>query len=237
MFHRCLALIAIGLLYSAPGTAQETPARGRTISPFNGRDFTGWDGDPRFWTVEDGMITARTTRENPTQGNTFLIWRGGTVRDFELSVKFRIVGGNSGIQYRSKDLGNWMVGGYQADFEAGDRFTGIVYEERGRGILGNVGEKATVGPDGKPRKAGTVGDAKELLASVRKEQWNEYVVTAVGNHLVHAINGRVTAEVMDEDPARRAAEGILALQLHAGPPMLVQFKDIRLTVLNEPRPR
>lgn len=96
------------------------------------------------------MITARTTRENPTQGNTFLIWRGGTVRDFELSVKFLIVGGNSGIQYRSKDLGNWRVGGYQADFEAGDRFTGIVYEERGRGILGNVGEKATVGRTGSP---------------------------------------------------------------------------------------
>ena len=85
-------------------------------SLFNGKDLLGWDGNPKFWSVRDGTITGQTTAENPTQGNTFLIWRLGTVEDFELHLSYRIVGGNSGIQYRSKDLGNWVVGGYQADY-------------------------------------------------------------------------------------------------------------------------
>jgi hypothetical protein len=200
-------------------------------SLFNGKDLSGWDGDPKFWTVRDGAITGQTTAANPTKANTFLLWKGGPVKDFELRAKFRIEGNNSGIQYRSKDLGNWVVGGYQADMDAENRFTGIIYEERGRGILANVGEKVTIQPDGKPVKTGSVGDPAAIQAAIRKGDWNEYVITAQGNHLTHAINGKTTAEAVDDDPKGRAAAGILALQLHAGPPMTVQFKEILLRVL------
>jgi len=98
---------------------------------FEGDSLEGWDGNPKFWSAKDSVITGQTTKENPTKGNTFLIWRQGKLDDFELRLSYRIVGGNSGIQYRSKDLGNWVVGGYQGDFEAGTRFSGILYEERG----------------------------------------------------------------------------------------------------------
>ena len=97
---------------------------------FNGKDLKHWDGNPQFWSVRDGAITGQTTKEKPTKGNTFIIWRGGTVANFELKLKYKIVGGNSGIQYRSKDLGNWVAGGYQGDLEAGNTYSGILYEEK-----------------------------------------------------------------------------------------------------------
>ena len=195
---------------------------------FNGKDLSGWDGNPKFWSMKDGLVTGQTTADNPTQGNTFLIWRDATVEDFELRLSYRIVGGNSGIQYRSKDLGNWVAGGYQADFEAGKMFSGILYEEKGRGILAKRGEKTVVGTDGKPQVVASVGNSDEIQAAIKNEDWNDYVVVAQGNHLVHKINGRVTSEVTDEQPEKRASSGILALQLHAGPPMLVQFKNVQL---------
>src|SRR4051812_13800524 len=96
---------------------------------FNGKDLSGWEGNPKFWSVKGGCIVGQTTPENPTQANTFLIWRAGTVDDFVVRFSYRIVGGNSGLQYRSKDLGDWVMGGYQGDIEAGKTFSGILYEE------------------------------------------------------------------------------------------------------------
>ena len=115
--------------------------------------------------------------------------------------------------------------------DAANTYTGILYEERGRGILANVGTKSTVRPNGQVQVTGSVGDPAEIKAAIRKDDWNEYRIAARGNHLVHEINGKVTAELIDEDEAKRAMEGILALQLHSGPPMTVRFKDIRLKVL------
>ncbi|MDX1950586.1 MAG: family 16 glycoside hydrolase [Verrucomicrobiota bacterium] len=198
-------------------------------SIFNGKDLSGWDGNPKFWSVKDGAINGTTTKENPTSGNTFLIWRDGTVDDFVLRLKFKIVGGNSGIQYRSKDFGNWVVGGYQADFEAGETFSGILYEERmERGIMAQRGEKVLWNEEGKKEVTGSVGDSKEIQAAIKKEDWNDYEIIAQGSHLVHKINGKTTVEVLDKDKKRQVFSGILALQLHAGPPMNVQFKDIQL---------
>lgn len=194
---------------------------------FNGTDLNGWDGNPKFWSAQDGTITGQTTAENPTKGNTFLIWRQGPVDDFELRLSYKIVGGNSGVQYRSKDFGDWVVGGYQADIDSGDTFSGILYEEKMRGILCNRGQKVHVTADGKKEET-KVTDSKELQAKVKKEDWNDYEIIAKGNHLIHKINGNVTAEVVDDEAAKRAASGILALQLHAGPPMKVQFKNIRI---------
>jgi hypothetical protein len=212
-------------------TAGAPQAQEGTVSLFNGKNLVGWDGDPKFWTVKDGAITGVSTAENPVKTNTFLIWKGGTVKNFELWAKFRMEGNNSGIQYRSKDLGEWRVGGYQADMDAANTYTGILYEERGRGILANVGTKSTVRPGGQVQVTGSVGDPAEIKAAIRKDDWNEYRIVARGNHLVHEINGKVTAEFVDDDEAKRAMEGILALQLHSGPPMTVRFKDIRLKVL------
>lgn len=206
------------------------------FSLFDGKTLKDWDGNPKFWSVQDGAITGVTTKGNPTKGNTFVIWRGGKVDDFELRLKFKIVGGNSGIQYRSEDNGDWVVGGYQADFEAGETFSGILYEERGRGILAQRGEVTKVhsGSDGKPQidVIATIGDTKIINQVIKKEDWNDYKIIARGNQFMHIINGRMTCQVIDRDDEKGARSGILALQLHAGPPMNVQFKDIRLKPLN-----
>jgi type 1 glutamine amidotransferase len=215
--------------------SQPAPARAADDEPgfkslFNGQNLSGWDGNPKFWSVKDGTITGQTTEENKTPGNTFLIWRDGTVDDFELRLSYKIVGGNSGIQYRSKvtDAENWVVGGYQGDFEAGDTYSGILYEERGRGILALRGEKTAIGPDGKKNVVASLGDTKDIQTKIKKEDWNDYVILARGNELTHIINGRVTAQVVDNQPEKGAKSGILALQLHAGPAMTVQFKNIRI---------
>ena len=194
---------------------------------FNGTSLDGWDGSPKFWSVEDGTITGATTKDNPTKGNTFLIWRQALVDDFVLRLSYKIIGGNSGVQYRSKEVDPWVVAGYQADIDSGDTFSGILYEERLRGILANRGQKVTMDAQGKKHEE-QVADSKPLQAGIKKEDWNDYEIIAQGNHLTHKINGQVTAEFIDDQADKRAASGILALQLHAGPPMKVQFKNIRL---------
>ncbi len=222
-----LALFATSLLFDTRNmSAAEVEPGFKSL--FNEKDLSGWDGNPQFWSVKDGAITGQTTSENPTKGNTFLIWRDGTVDDFELRLSYKIVGGNSGIQYRSKDLGEWVVGGYQGDFEAGDTYSGILYEERGRGILAQRSQKTEIGPDGKVNVVASLGDTKDIQSNIKKEDWNEYVILAQGNQLTHIINGRVTVQVTDNQPEKRAMSGILALQLHAGPSMTVQFKNIRI---------
>ena len=205
-------------------------------SLFNGKDLTGWDGNPKLWSVKDGAITGQTTAENPASGNTFLIWTNGMVGDFELRCLFRLVPGdshgfaNSGIQYRSKvvDPSYWVVGGYQADMEAGPNYTGILYEEKFRGIMALRGEKVVWDKDCKKQVVGSVGQAADIEASVKKGDWNDYVIIARGNHLQQFVNGKQTVDVTDDCEAKRALTGILALQLHAGAPMMAQFKDIRL---------
>jgi len=214
------------------------------VSLFDGKSLEGWDGDPKFWSVRDGAITGQTTSENKiVNGNTFLIWKGGEVADFELKLEYKISTekGNSGIQYRSFTLpdnkdNKWRIGGYQADFEAGDRYSGICYGEKFRGILsdrGNITELSR--KDGKFVKevVGSVGDSKEIGSKVRKGEWNEYHIVARGNHMVHRINGVTTMELTDNDQQMRRFKGLLALQVHAGPPMTVQFKNIRVKHLTK----
>jgi hypothetical protein len=159
------------------------------------------------------------------------------VADFELRCSFKLVPGdahgfaNSGIQYRSKvlDPANWVVGGYQADMEAGPTYTGILYEERmSRGIMAQRGQKVVWDKDGEKRVVGSLGDAAEIGAAIKKSDWNDYVIMAQGNHLQHFINGKQTVDVVDECEAKRVLSGVLALQLHAGWPMTAQFKNIRL---------
>lgn len=207
------------------------------ISIFDGKTLANWDGNPDFWRVEDGCITGQTTAEKPTKGNTFIIWRGGETGEFELTLDYKIVGGNSGIQYRSFEVPNekWVVGGYQADIDSGDTYSGINYGERFRGILANRGQKTVVkkGDDGKVKVdvVETLGDSKEIQSKIKKEDWNSYQIIAKGFTFEHRINGVVTSICTDEHPEKRTT-GILALQLHAGPPMKVQFKNIKLKKLS-----
>jgi len=223
-------MLAAGLL-SAAGQRQarcEDEAGLTTI--FNGKDLEGWDGDPRLWSVVDGAIRGKTTKENPARGNTFCVWKGGRLKNFVLKLKFRIQNGNSGVQYRSTHHGDWRVGGYQAEVENNPGKVGFLYHERGRGWMTNVGDFMIVDKDGKKNVVGKVADVNALKEAgyYKMKDWNEYTITARGNHLVHDLNGYQTVEMIDDDPKGRAMEGILALQIHAGPPMVVEFKDIRV---------
>ncbi len=209
-----------------------TPARAEeAVALFNGSSLDGWEGKSEFWSVQDGAIVGLTTKEKPTKGNTFLIYRKAPVGDFELDLDYRITGGNSGIQYRSKDMGDFVVGGYQADFEAGQGFSGILYEEKGRGILTKRGERTMIAADGKKAAGEPIGNAAELQKAIKPGEWNHYRIVAHGPKLAHSINGQLMSETVDEQEGKRAVEGVLALQLHAGPPMKVEFKDIKLKKL------
>ena len=225
----CL-VCTVGFLATGTTSAAEDNAAG-FVSIFDGKTLAGWEGDPQLWRVEDGAITGQTVADPPLKENIFLIWRQGELDDFELKVEFRMSGGNSGIQYRSfqdPKWARWVVGGYQADVDATDQYTGILYGERYRGILAKRGEKTVIGDDHKPKVVEKIGDRDALKSAIRKGEWNEFHIIARGNHLTHKINDRVMVEVTDEDKAMRRRGGILALQLHVGPPMKVQFRNIRL---------
>ncbi len=212
---------------------------------FNGKDLTGWKGQPEFWSVQDGAITGHTTKETPVKENTFLIW-DGEAGDFELHFMYKIVDangksdafGNSGVQYRSKVVKPEysVLSGYQADFECGKTYSGILYEEKARGILAQRGQKVVIHEGDNPKKpklevTGELGKSAEIQAAIHPAEWNEYVIIAKGNHLQHFINGKQTIDVTDETAAG-AKTGVIGLQLHAGQPMTVQFKDIVLKTDN-----
>ncbi|MCX8090691.1 MAG: DUF1080 domain-containing protein [Verrucomicrobiae bacterium] len=229
------AALAGALLFTPP--AAPAQAKGGFTKIFNGRDLTGWSGDPNIWSVEDGAIVGRTTAEKPIKANTFLIWTNGEVGDFELVLSFKIPSGNSGIQYRSQvlDRAKWSVGGYQADIEAGPNYTGILYDERGvaggRGIMAARGEKVVWDRDCKKQVTGKIEEADKIMPSIEPGHWSEYRIVARGNHLQHFINGHLAVDVTDECESKALRSGVLALQVHTGPPMTVMFKNIRLKKL------
>jgi hypothetical protein len=214
----------------APAAAAEVE-EGFT-SMFNGRDLTGWDGKPGWWYVEDGAITSQSTREKPCTKCNYLIWRGGQPGDFELRVTYRLIDGNSGIQFRSREVPDWDTSGYQADMEAGDQWTGCLFEHT-RGGVAMRGQKVIIGKDGK-KQITSIGDSKELLKHVKKNDWNEYRVLAQGSDLTLEINGVIMAQATDNQTGKAAKDGIIAFQMHPGPPMKVQFKNLRIKILDAP---
>jgi len=234
-----MLLVSLGMSIASAADNQLTSDEQQAgfVSLFNGRDLNGWDGDPRLWSVKEGAIRGETTAENPAHENTFCIWRGGTLKNFILRISFRIAGGNSGIQYRSQDLGNWVVSGYQAEVENSPGKVGFLYEERNRGWMVNVGDFMIVERDeaGALHKnvVGQIADVKELIQEdyYKDKDWNEYTIICRGNHIVHYLNGFQTIEMIDNDARERSLEGVLALQIHAGPPMVVEFKNIWLKPL------
>ena len=226
-------LLGLCIVVALVSVAFAEGPQSETKQLFDGKTLDGWDGDSNYWSVEDGAITGRTTPEKKLKHNTFLIWKGGTLKDFELKLKYKLASGNSGVQYRSRDDGNHRVSGYQADIVGGanDKYSGILYDENGRGILAQRGQKVVVDEAGKKNVVGSVGESDAIFKAIKPNDWNEYTITAKGNHLLQQINGVTTVEVIDEHTAKAVREGILALQIHVGDPMVVQFKDIRLTEL------
>jgi hypothetical protein len=244
MFHRHagVALIAAALAghAAAAGDKAELPKPDADgfITIFNGKDLTGWEGLEGYWSVTDGVISGHETKENSKQ--TFLVFTGADVRDFELHLKYRFASpdGNSGVQFRSKvlDPKTYRVGGYQADCDAKAGYDGSIYDEAGvaggRGTMSNRGEKTTWDADNQ-RHSETLGEGNAALKKVIKVgDWNDVVLVARGNHITYTINGQLMTDLTDDSP-KALKEGVLAFQLHAGFTMEIQFKDVRIKLLDE----
>lgn len=233
---RTIATLLLFLLTGYSLTAQQ-PLEPGFEAIFNGRSLAGWDGDPTYWSVVDGVLTGVVTPETILERNTFIIWRGGEVADFDLRLEYRIANsGNSGINYRSIEVPDlpFAMRGYQADIDGGNRYTGNVYEERGRTFLTLRGQKTVM----EPGKAATVverfASPQDLQASIRKEDgWNQVRILAVGNHIKQWFNGRLFTELVDNDPGAGQRRGLLGVQVHVGPPMKVEYRNIRLKRLGE----
>jgi hypothetical protein len=201
---------------------------------FDGTTLKNWDGDPKFWRVEGGAIVGESTAENKVERNTFLIWRGGEPKDFELKVEYKMNATNSGIQYRSvelKDVGQWVLKGYQADIDFGNQFTGQIYEERGRGFLALRGQAGYVAEGSPSRAIGTLESGEALKALIKPTDWNQVHIIARGNTLVQIVNGHVMSVLVDDDVKNRMLGGLLGFQIHTGDPMRVEFRNIWLKQL------
>jgi len=218
----------------ASAAVSDKPGPDGFVRLFNGRNLNGWTGDMRHWSVEDGAITGKT--DGSLRTNRFLTWKGSTIRNFDLRVKVKVSpGGNSGIQYRGQsrpEIGLDIVSGYQCDVVADTpKYNGMLYEERGRRILSHTGEKVIVEVTGQPWVVGPL-PLKEFAAG----EWHDYRVVVRGNHHQHWIDGHPTADLIDLDEKGRALEGVLAVQVHVGPAMTIQYKDFLIQHLPDDLP-
>lgn len=202
---------------------------------FDGRTLDGWEGDPKYWRVADGVMTGEITPETIIRSNTFIIWRGGSPRDFELKVDYRITsGGNSGINYRSvvvpdkvTPANHFAMRGYQCDIDGLNRYTGNNYEEKGRLFLAVRGQVTHVTGTRTPIVLSTVGENKDLAALITSD-WNSIHLVIRGNVLMHMINGHLMSVTIDDDSVGRTVDGLIGVQVHVGPPMKVEYKNWRL---------
>jgi hypothetical protein len=201
--------------------------------------FQDWDGDPTFWRVENGMIVGESTPEKVVGPNTVLIWRGGAPGDFELKAEIKLTAGNSGIQYRSRLLPSgqgpggapghqWRLAGYQMDLDFENQYPGHLYEEAGRGFLTDRGTVSYIAPDGTKGMIAELKTADELKASFKPGDWNQFHLIARGNTLIHIVNGLVTAVCVDDDLKGRSMAGLIGIQLHTGPPMKLELRNIAI---------
>ncbi len=238
--HRSMMTVALAIVAVFGVAAAQKPAapddNAGFEAIFDGKTLTNWDGEPGYWRVENGTIVGETTPEKALKVNTFLVWRGGTVKDFELKAEFRLTpSANSGIQYRSvilPEVSKWAMKGYQADMDGANAYTGMLYEERARAFLAPRGQFTRMAEGRTLKLIASLGEADALKAVIKTgAEWNQIHVIAKGNTLIHVINGHVMAAFIDEDSQGRAMEGLLGLQLHVGKPMKNEFRNIVLKKL------
>ena len=202
---------------------------------FDGRTLSGWEGDPKYWRVEDGSLVGEITPATVVKSNTFIIWRGGRPKDFELKLDYRITpAGNSGINYRSETVpdlvspdNRFALRGYQFDLDGGKRYVGNNYEEKGRLFVGVRGQVTRIVGGRPPVVLATIGDAAELSGAAT-DDWNAVHLIVRGNTLTHLLNGRLLSLTIDDDVPNRPTEGWIGVQVHVGPPMKVEYRNIRL---------
>jgi hypothetical protein len=237
LFATMITALSIGTLIAA-----EPPPAETDMKPlFNGKDLTGWDGDPQFWSVKDGVIHGSTSKEKPAKGNTFLVYKESTFKDFELRLSYRCSStNNSGIQYRSKPLGDtppqkWQMKGYQHELRNSDTLPnvpGFIFDEKGtRGRICLAGEKA-VWKKGDKKKTvlENLVDQEAFKKIMKVDDWNDIVIIAKGNTLKHYLNGTQILDFTDEHE-NALTEGNIAIQLHAGAPMWTEVKNVRIKEL------
>ena len=217
------------------------------IKIFNGKTLAGWEGDPTYWRVEDGNLVGEITPSTLLKTNSFVIWQGGSPADFEIKLEFKITkSGNSGINYRSSLLSEvpYALKGYQADIDGANRYTGQNYEERARTTLAYIGERVSVDVLANSNDAlkdhiknnawlvrtvnGSLGKADELVNTIQSDNWNTCHIIAKGNRLLHYMNNVLMSDVTDNDPVNRKSAGLIGVQVHVGPPMKVEYRNIRL---------
>ncbi|WP_247237372.1 DUF1080 domain-containing protein [Telluribacter sp. SYSU D00476] len=230
-----------------PAMSQKTEKGFKSI--FDGKSLKGWEGDPNYWRVENGSLVGEITPDKPLKTNSFIIWQGGEPADFELKGEFKITeNGNSGINYRSERLTDvpYALRGYQADIDGKNRYTGQNYEERKRTTLAYRGEVARINPyegEATPEAVraktarnawtnrsvtGSLGANEELQTKIKPGEWNEIHLVAKGNRLQHYVNGVLMSDVIDEDTINGMKKGFLGVQVHVGPPMKVEYRNLRI---------
>ncbi len=219
------------------------------IQIFDGKTLEGWEGDPTYWSVKNGHLTGEVTPETLLKNNTFIIWQGGQPEDFELKLEVKIAeSGNSGINYRSEQIDTipHALRGYQADIDGKNTYTGQNYEEKKRATLAYRGEKVIINSQDNPDTPGSLranvqkncwqsrevvaslGESDALKAKIKSEDWNKIHLIVKGNRLQHYVNDVLMSDVTDNDTINREASGYLGVQVHVGPPMTVEYRNIRL---------
>jgi epoxide hydrolase len=230
-------LMLLSLSVTDSLSAQDRPAGLPEFDPtgftriFDGKTLKDWDGDPTYWSVEDGKLVGKVTPETLLSKNSWIVWRGGLVEDFELVLDYRVSAqGNSGVGYRLAVLEDdpFSVRGPQADIHGPNMFTGICYEENGRRLLAARGQSTWIDPGAEPRLIAQMADPEELQGIVRKVDWNRYRLVVRGHDAQHYLNGYLMSEVHDYDEPNRMKAGLLGVQVHVGPPMTIEYRDIFL---------
>lgn len=220
-------------------------------SIFNGKDLNGWRGDDTYWRVENGTLIGEVTPETILKQNSFIIYENEQPENFELKLDYKVSeSGNSGINYRSEIIPNkpFALRGYQCDIDGKNKYTGQNYEEKKRTTLAYIGETVTIPemPDSIPKvnlrknvkrncwQTRTVTKTKtksDLISIVKPNDWNQVHLIVKNNKMQHYINGILFSEVNDLDGMNRVLKGFIGVQVHVGPPMKIEYKNIKLKYL------
>ena len=241
------------ILFSGCKTSHSQQKMEKGFKPiFDGKTLNGWSGDTKYWRVENGNLVGEITPETLLKTNSFITWEGGEPADFELKGEFNITEkGNSGINYRSIKLPDvpYAMKGYQADIDGINRYTGQNYEERGRTTLAYRGQITTISPQPNSmtfeevrakvknnawtdlKVTGSLGVSDSLKLKIKANDWNTFHLVIKGNHLQHYINGILMSDVTDNDTFNGKSKGIIGVQVHVGPPMKVQYRNLRIKEL------